>query len=809
MANEVQSQARVVVIGGGIAGCSTLWHLTQLGWHDVVLIERDELTAGSTWHAAGNCPSFSGSWNIIKLQRYGNELYGRLGELTDSNITYHQTGSVRLAHSRERMEEFHHVCGMARAQGIDFEMLSNADLKNRFPFMETHDLLGGLWDPTDGDIDPSQVTQAFARGARAAGARIYRNNKVEGIRQLPGGEWEVQTADGAIRCEIVVNAGGYRVNEISGLVGVRHPVVSMEHQYLVTEAIPALEDWDGHLPLLRDPDISYYLRQERKGLILGPYERDCKACWVDSLPDEFAMELFEPELDRLEFYIEDAMKRVPILAEGGVQRVINGPIPYTPDGLPLIGPVHGLDNFYLCAAFSFGIAQGGGAGKCLAEMIVHGQAEWDTWVVDPRRYTDYANLEYTRQKAIELYSREYDINFPFEERPAGRPAKTSPLYGTLKAKRAMFCARAGWERAAWFPPEDMAAVEQASFHRTNWFEAVGQECKAVRERVAILDLPGFAKFEVSGTGAAQYLDRLVAGRLPRIGRIGLCYVCTERGGVQSEFTVTRWAENRFYLCCAGGAEWHDEQLLSQHSPADGSVRLDNVTGLYGTLVIAGPESRTLLERVTDADLSNAAFPWLSAQPIEIGFMAVRALRVNYVGELGWELHLPMASMQPVYDRLMLAGADLGIADFGMYALDSLRLEKCYRGWKVDLVDEYSPLESSLDRFVDLDKGPFPGREALRAQQQGGLGQRLVPLLVEAEGTDAPVCATVFQDLDTVGLVTSGGYGYTVGKSIALAYVRIDLTEPGTALEVDIFGQRRAATVVSEPIYDPDNSRLRA
>ena len=803
------SHARVVIIGGGIAGCSTLYHLTKLGWSDVVLLEKDELTSGSTWHAAGNCPSFSGSWNMIKLQNYSTRLYARLAAETDTAINYHQTGSIRLAHTQARMEEFEHVCAMAQSQGIESEMLTPQEIKQRHPFLEIHDIIGGLWDPSDGDIDPSQVTQAFAKGARDAGAKIFRFNPVYSISRN-NGEWIVQSKDGEIRCEIVVNAGGYRANEVAAMVGVQHPMISMEHQYLVSEAVPELEArGDARLPLVRDPDVSYYLRQERHGLILGPYERHCKAWAVDGVPPNFGMELLADDLERLEYYIEDAMERLPMLATAGIQRVINGPIPYTPDGFPLVGPVYNLPNFYACAAFSFGIVQGGGAGKMAAEIITSGQAEWDSWFVDPRRYTGYANKQYALEKAIELYSREYDIIYPHEERPAGRPARTSPLYHRLKEKGAQFGASAGWERATWFPPAGVDATEQPSHHRTNWFESVGEECRAVRERVGLLDLAGFSKFKVSGSGAAALLDKLICGRLPKPGRLSLCYCCNERGGILCEWTITRLDTETFYICSAAGAEWHDHQHMLRHAPTDGSVQIENITAQYGTLVLAGPKARHVLSKITDTGLGNNSFPWLSAQHITIGYTQVLALRVNYVGELGWELHIPAEYQVPIYDALMAAGEEFGIVDFGMYALDSLRMEKCYRAWKVDLIDEFTPFEASLDRFVKLDKGEFVGREALLAQQQGGVKQRLVPLLIDTENTEAPFCAIVFKNGERVGIVGSAAYGYTLDKSIALAYVSTDLATPDTELQVDIFGQQCRAVVGREPLYDFSNARLKA
>ena len=527
----MQSHARVVIIGGGAVGTSALYHLAKMGEVDTLLIERDELTSGSTWHAAGNCPNFSTSWNVIKFQRHSTKLYARLGEETGYPINYHVTGSIRLAHSRARMDEYKHVAAMARAQGIDFAVLSPTEIKAKYPYISLDDIEGGLWDPFDGDIDPSQLTQAYAKGARDLGAKIERFTKVIGIERRPSGEWLVRTNKGDVTCDVVVNAAGYRAGEIMAMVGQYMPIVSMAHQYLVTETIPELEKNAAKLPLLRDPDASYYLRQERHGLLLGPYEWTATPHWLDGIPDEFAHQLYPDDLGRLESYIEDAIARVPLLGTVGVQRVINGPIPYSPDGNPYIGPAHGLPNFFQCCCFSFGIAQSGGAGKTISEWILHGEPEWDFWTFDPRRYTDYATKTYVVDKAIELYQNEYAIGFPVEERPAGRPAKTTPLYDKLKAKGAFFCARGGWERAAWFPRAGETADQKLSFHRaeTAYFETVAEECRAVREGVGILDLGGFTKLVVEGPGAAAWLDRLVCGRLPKQGRISLSWVLNQKG----------------------------------------------------------------------------------------------------------------------------------------------------------------------------------------------------------------------------------------------------------------------------------------
>ncbi len=817
-------RVRVVIIGGGAVGCSCLYHLAKAGWTDCLLLEQDELTSGSTWHAAGNCPTFAGSWNIIKYQRYSADLFRGLAEALDYPINYHMTGSIRLAHTEHRMDEFRHVTSMAEAQGLDYQLWTPEQAKEAYPYMELDDLKGVLFDPLDGDIDPSQLTQAFAKGARDLGARVKRFTKVSSLERLPSGHWSIRTDKGEeITAEIVVNAAGYRAGEVMAMVGQHLPIVTMSHQYLITEPIPELEARDGKLPLLRDPDISYYLREERDGLILGPYEWKATPMWTDGLPDDFANQLWEDDLDRIEWYIEKAIERVPLLGSVGVQRVINGPIPYSPEGLPYIGPAHGLENFYQCCCFSFGIAQSGGAGKTLAEWVTEGEPEWDLWALDPRRYTAYATKTYVTAKAIELYQNEYAIGFPYEERPAGRPARTSPLYDRLAAKGARFGARGGWERAVYFKSDadsDDKHRDSVNEHRVdddltfrrdrNWFGIVGEECRAVRQGVGILDLPGFSKFMVEGSGAAAWLDRLTCSKLPRQGRISLAYTLNDKGGVSSEFTITRLAEDRFYLISAAAAEWHDEDWLRQRLPDDGSVTLNCRHGRRGTLVLAGPKSREVLAALTDADLSNEAFPWLTARRIEIGMASMLAMRVNYVGELGWELHVNAEDMVATYEALWRAGEAHGIRDFGMYAMESLRLDKCYRGWKSDLGSEYSPLMSSLDRFVDLGKDAFIGRDALIAEKEAGVREKFVPLTLDQPGVaDAPFCAPIRSNGEIVGLVTSGGWSYTLEKSIALGYVRTDLARPGAKLDIDILGERCAATVGQEPLYDHNNSRLRA
>jgi dimethylglycine dehydrogenase len=807
----MKTQARVVVIGGGAVGCSALYHLTRLGLRDVVLIEQDELTAGSTWHAAGNCPNFSTSWSILKLQRYSTALYERLAQDAGYPITYHLTGSIRLAHTADRVDEFRHVAAQARAQNIEFELLSPAQIKALHPFLELDGIRLGLWDPKDGDIDPAQLTQALAKAARDQGAILYRHTRVTGIRELASGGWRIETTAGSIDAEYVINAAGYRGAEVAAMIGEYLPIVTLSHQYLLTQDIPALgARGAARLPLLRDPDVSYYLRQERHGLLLGPYESQPRAYWLAGLPHEFAHQLFEDDLERIGSYIEAACARVPILGSVGVRRVINGPIPYAPDGNPLMGPA-AARNFFHCCAFTFGITQAGGAGRLIAEWVVNGQPDFDIWPLDCRRFLPFADKTYALARALETYRNEYAVAYPQEEREAGRPAKVSPLHERLRALGAVFGARGGWERAMYYARHDDPPGPECSFRRPHWHRAVERECAAVAAGVAVMDLPGFAKFEIEGRGAAGWLDHLIAGGLPREGRTALSYFCAPGGGIVSEMTVSQLPDGRFWLIGAASAERHDEQWLQSHrSACHGPLSIANVTAGYGSLIVVGPRSRELLSSVTDADLSNAAFPWLTVRAISIAGTSVLALRVNYVGELGWELHVQSGQLALVYERLVARGREFALTHFGLYAMESLRLEKCYRSWKADLTSDYTPLMASLDRFVRLDKtADFIGREALRRQAASGAKERFVPLLVQAREADAAPVSVVYRGAEVVGLVTSGGYGYRLKRSIALAYVRTDLAKPGVSLEVEILGERCRAVVAREPLYDPDNLRLRA
>ncbi len=813
---DLPTTARVVVIGGGAVGTSSLYHLALKGWTDCVLLEKNELTSGSTWHAAGNVPTFSASWSVMNMQRYSTELYRDLGARVDYPMNYHVTGSLRLAHSRNRMMEFERVVGMSRYQGMDVSMVSVSDLKDRYPFLETHDLAGGLYDPYDGDIDPAQLTQALAKGARDLGARIVRFCPATGVRR-DGGEWIVETPQDEIRCEFVVNAAGYRAQEVGAMFGRFVPMVSMSHQYMLTDPIPELEAWSGEqgrkLPLLRDVDSSYYLRQEKFGLNLGPYERNCRAHWTtpdDPMPEDFSFQLYPDDLDRLEWYIEDAMARVPVLGSAGVNKVINGPIPYTPDGNPLIGPMPGVPDAYEACVFTFGIAQAGGAGKVLAEWVADGGTEWDMWSCDPRRFTSFADQDHTNQKGMEVYGHEYAIHFPHHEWPAGRDKRLSPIHDRLKALGAQFGVYGGWERANWFaqPGDDVSEAATQTWERDGpWFPRIREECEAVRDAAGILNLCGFSRYLVTGADAVAWLDGLIAGRMPSVGRIGLGYFPDERGRIVTEMSLVRQAEDRVLLITAAAAEWHDLEWLRKHLPEGSDISVENRTEEYDCQILTGPKTRDILSGLCDADLS---LPWLSRQTTEIAGRPVLLLRVSYAGELGWEVHTKTEDSGPVFDAVMEAGRPQGLKLFGMYALNSLRLEKGYRAWKGDLSTDYTVLEGGLDRFVRWSKESFVGKTAMEIEHQAGPAKRFVTLVVDAGACDAPYMSTLWHGDEKVGETTSGGWGHRIGKSIALGMARADLAVEGTELDVEIFGERRRAEVQADrPLYDPDNARMRA
>ena len=810
----MKTHARVVVIGGGVVGVSTLYHLTKKGWSDVVLVEKADLTHGSTWHAAGLLPLFNMSYSVGQLHKYSVDLYKALEAETGQDVGFHVSGNLRLATNRERMDEYHKYCGTANTIGVPFQMITPSEIKELWPLCETKGLVGALYHPDDGHIAPADVTMAMVKGARNGGADIYRHTEVTTIERRPSGEWLVKTNQGDITCEHVVSATGSWARQVAAMVGLDIPVIAVEHQYIVTDEIPELVERKKaglpEMPVLRESDASYYLREERQGLILGPYEKGAKAWAVDGVPKSFGQELLPGDMDRLEPHIEAAINRVPIFGKAGIKDCINGPIPYTPDGNPIVGPAWGLKNFWLNDGHSFGITAAGGAGWQLAEWIVEGEPGIDMLGVDPQRYGGYANKQYTKLKNEEAYEHVFIIHYPDEERPAARPAKTSPCHERLDAHGAVWGQRYGWERPNWFAPKGAERKDDWSFRRSKYWEHVGNECKITRERATIIDITSFTKHEVSGPGAEAYLDRMVARKLPkRTGRVSLSHALTPSGGVRTEFTITRLGPDRLYLVSSGAAERYDNDLLVKQLPDDGSVTLNNITTSYGVLVLGGPRSRDILSKVTDADLSNEAFPWLTGQQIHVGVAPTLALRVNFVGELGWELHHPIEYQNHIFDALMAAGEEYGIGLCGMRAMDSLRIEKSYRMWGQDLTIEYSAFEAGLDRFIHLDKGDFVGRDALVKQKQEGVPQRFITLEVDVDDADPLGNEPIYQGEMMVGRATAGAYGHVVKKSLALAYVKPETANVGTALEIEILGKRHRATVIEESPWDPENKRLRA
>ena len=808
--------SRIIVIGGGVVGVSCLYQQAKSGLSNLLLIEKNELTAGSTWHAAGNVPTFSSSWAIMNMQRYSTELYRGLSKEVNYPMNYHVTGSVRLAHSEERMMEFQRAKGMGIYQGMDIDVIGLSELKSKYPFIETHDLKGALFDPNDGDIDPAQLTQALAKGARDLGADIIRFCSATGISKNKK-NWIVNTNKGSIECEIVINAAGYYAKRISDWFvpfgGRSIPMSVMSHQYLLTEEIPELQErsekLNSKLPLLRDVDSSYYLRQEKNGLNLGPYERNCKVHWHESndpLPDDFSFQLYPDDLERLEWYIEDAMKRVPILGKAGISKVINGPIPYTPDGNPLIGPSPGLTNVYEACVFTFGIAQGGGAGKVLSEWVSEGYTEWDMWSCDPRRFTDYTDKDYCAAKAAEVYGHEYAMHFPFHSWPAGRDKKQSPNHQTIINNGGQMGAYNGWERANWFAKDvdDTSENSTQTWNREGpWFSRVREECLAVNRNVGVLDLPGFSRFKVEGSGASEFLLSKISGNLPAIDRMNLAYFPDERGRVLTEMSIMRHDLNKFTLITAGAAQWHDYEILKLGINKNQNVEVSDITNNWTCLIVTGPNSRSLINSISNADLT---LPWLSLQKAKIENKQILLARVSYAGELGWEIHAKNEDMSLIYEKVLSEGA----TPFGMFALDSLRVEKGYRAWKGDLSTDYSLLESGLERFIKFDKKEvFPGKQSLLSEKQRGSVKKFVSMIIKDNVCDAPYMSTIWHDGKIIGEVTSGAYGHRVNASIALGMVKTDLAISGQTVSVDIFGNDFPAIIQnSGPLWDPNNEVLK-
>ena len=802
----MQDRAKVVIVGGGMMGVGLLYHLAEAGWTDSVLIEKGELTSGSTWHAAGQCPSFVGNYNMSKIHHYSNTLYPKLEDITGQAAGWHGCGGIRLATTQEEVDWFEHIASFSHNVGFHMEVIGPDKIKQLNPHMDVEGIYAGAWTNMDGHTDPSSACNAMAAGARQMGATIVRRNRVLDIEQLDNGEFKVMTEQGDIICEHVVNAAGCYAREVGAMLGVNIPITNMEHQYLVTEALDEFVASDDEIPVMRDPATAGYYRQEQKAGLIGIYEHyDSREAWAErgGSPEwDSENELFEGDIDRIAPWLEKSMERMEMFATAGIKRIINGAIPHTPDGNPLLGPSPGVKNFWQCCGSAIGIAQGAGCGKYLAQWMMEGQAEINMRPFDPRRFGDYADADYTRTKSFDDYEHMFETPLPGREIDAARCNRVTPLYETLKAKGAVYTEVYGWERPKWFSLDGREEV--LGYRRNNVTEVVAAECQAVRERVGVMDLSSFAKFDVKGPQAEALLDYLTANKLPkRQGGIGLTQVLNDNGVIEGEWTLTRLADDHFYLLSGAATEL---EVIDHLNSVEGlSAAVTNVSSDYGMLVVAGPNSRALLSKLTDASLENSDFPWLTGQQINIGGIPCRALRVNYVGELGWELHAPMAQLADLYQAIWAAGEDLGIADFGGYAVNSLRMEKGYRGLGAELTNEITLVEADCLRFFAPDKGDFRGRDATLSRQQNPMNTRLEYAEVDADDCDIYGGEPVFYGDKVVGVCTSGGYGHTTQQSLAFAYI-----EPGMKdnLEVLILGQRRAMTLLNKPAWDASNERQR-
>ncbi len=810
----MKSKTKVVVIGGGVVGASMLYHLAKKGCKDAVLVERKELTSGSTWHAAGLLPLFNMSYSVGQLHKYAVNLYKTLEEETGQNVGFSVVSNIRLASTKDRMEEYHQYAGVAQTIGVQVKFLTPEQVKEIWPLCNIEGLIGAIQHPEDGYIQPADLTQALAIGSRNRGAEIYRNTSVVGIKQIKNG-WVVETDKGSIECEHVVSCTGNFARQTGKMVGLEIPVIPVEHQYIVTEPHPEIvkrkKEGKPEMGVLRDSDTQWYMREEAGGLILGPYEKGAPCCYVDGPSKDSEYELFQEDLERLAPHIEGAIHRVPAFGEVGVKKVYNGAICYTPDGNPIVGPAWGLKNFWINEGHSFGITAAGGAGWQLAEWIMDGEPTIDMLGVEPRRYGDYASKSYLIEKNEEAYRNVFTIHYPDEEREAARPLRQAPCYDRLKNLGAVFGQKFGWERANFFATDGMEQKDDWSFRRSKWFKAVEKECKNVKENVGLLDMTAFAKCRIKGPKAEEFLDYLVANKLPKkIGRVNLCHALNTKGGVHSEFTIMKEAEDSYYLVSAGAFQRLDHDWIQKWMPKDGSVQFENITNSVGVLVIAGPKARDLMNKVSKDDFSNENFKWLSSKKVDIGYAPCTAIRVNFVGELGWELHHPLEYQNHIFDKLMEHGKDLGLKPFGIRAMNSLRVEKSYKLVGTELSIEYSPYESGLDRFIHPNKGNFIGLEALNKWREKGFQNKLVTMEVH-NVTDADVLGNnpIYQNEKVVGRATGGDFGFRLNKSIAIGMVKPELATTGQKLKIDILGKMHDATILDESPYDPENKLLRA
>ena len=816
---DLPASSQVVIVGGGITGASLLYHLAHEGWTDTLLVEKAELTSGSTWHAAGQVTHSVSSYTLGNFRKYACELYASLPDESGVATSWHRSGSFRVAYHDVEVDWLRSQLGVAEYVGNPMEWVDAEFMKAMWPFFDTSEVQGAIYTPDDGHVDPTGATNAMVSVARSKGARVSRRNRVIGIEQRRDGSFDVITERGTVHAEHVVNAAGCYAHQVAQMVGLSVPMANALHTYLVTEAVPEFETLERELPIVRDDYLSGYVRQEQNAGLIGIYEQvDAEAAWPDGPDWSLENPLFPEDYDRIGFWLERAMERVPILAERGIKSVIRGAIAHTPDGEPLFG-MSGIPNFWQLAGVQVGIADGPGLGRELARWMVHGETDVSVRAYDARRFEFVPAadaLRYGRIKGTEDYEYRHQTPVPGLEHPALRPYRSSPLVERLEKEGAVFTQVFGWERPKWFPTvAGLPQEDVVAFRHTDWFPVAADEASAVRERVGIIDSTAFAKFDIVGPDAAAVLDHLTTNTLPAVGRIGLSYTLTPTARIEGEVTISRLADDHFYLVSAAVAEGKEREYFTSHWPDGADAELRTFSGDLGVLTIAGPRSRQLLARCTDVDLSNDAFRWLSCRVVDVaGIPGVRALRVGFTGELGWELHVPLDRIVDLYEALWAAGEDLGVANVGNHATEGLRMEKQYMVSR-DLTHDVTPDEAGLHRFVKVDKGDFVGRDALvhrRARHESGdepYRWKLTYLAVDTDGAEVHGSDGVYHDGECIGMVTTGGYGFHVGQGLAFAYLRPEYSTPGRELQVRVVGDLRPARVLTEPVHDPSGERLRA
>ncbi|TIN20488.1 MAG: FAD-dependent oxidoreductase [Mesorhizobium sp.] len=855
----MKSHVKAVVIGGGVVGCSVLYHLAKAGWTDIMLIERSELTSGSSWHAAGGFHTLNGDPNVAKLQAYTVQLYKEIEELSGQSCSLHLTGGVMMADTPERMDFLRLAHAKGRYLGMDTELITPSEAKAMFPLMDEKNFVGAMWDPVEGHLDPSGTTHAYAKAARKLGAEIVLRNRVVELTQEADGTWNVVTEQGRVKAEHVVNCGGLWAREIGRMVGVELPVLAMEHMYLLTEPMPEVEEFNRstgrEMIGVLDFKGEIYTRQERNGILLGTYEKACKPWSPVNTPWDFGHELLPPDIDRIAPSLEIGFKHFPGIEKAGIKQIINGPFTFALDGNPLVGPVQGLTNFWCACAVMAGFSQGGGVGLALSNWMVHGDPGFDVWGMDVARFGEWATLRYTNAKVRENYSRRFSIRFPNEELPAARPAQTTPLYDTMLANNAVMGDSWGLETPLWFAPKGTEPKDIVSFHRSNDFGPIGEEVRATRERVGVTEIANFAKYEVSGPGAEDFLNRLMTNRMPKTGRIVLTPMVNEFGRLIGDFTIAKTGEDRFMIWGSSAAQKYHMRWFEKHLPKDGSVRIHRFDQTLVGLSIAGPSARDLLQKLVDVDVSTKAFRFMDFREMAVGGAPCMVNRITYTGDLGYEIWMAPAYQRLVYKAIKEAGEEFGLVDFGMRALLSMRLEKNFPTWFRELRPIYGPFEGSMDRFIRLEKNDFIGREAAAREQAQGPKLRRVSFIVDAADADVmgdePIWAKVSKDYGTVekphgygaprfdetgkevrgseaaegasavrgivdgewrvvGWVTSGGYAHYVQKSMAQGYVPAALAEDESAglFEIEILGHRRPARINVEPPFDPSGEKMR-